>query len=90
MNRILDVGSSIASTLARLGSGSACRSVNSGFMEWHRGEREDGMDSFAEPVDTDWRDLRIGLITVNDAEKPVGSTRAMIRSIIPSCLTLIV
>jgi diphosphomevalonate decarboxylase len=35
------------SILARRASGSACRSVVGGFVEWTRGEREDGLDSVA-------------------------------------------
>jgi diphosphomevalonate decarboxylase len=38
------------SVLARRGSGSAARSVFSGFARMHAGERADGMDAFAEPV----------------------------------------
>src|SRR5439155_20764012 len=41
---------SALSALARRGSGSAARSIFGGFVEWHRGERADGVDSFAEPL----------------------------------------
>lgn len=45
------------SILARLGSGSAARSIHGGFVRMHRGERADGSDAFAEPVTSaspDW------------------------------------
>lgn len=68
------------SILARLGSGSASRSVASGFVEWHAGAREDGMDSYAEAWAETWPDLRIGLVTVSTTEKPVDSRTAMKRT----------
>jgi len=69
------------SMLARLGSGSACRSIWPGFVEWHAGEREDGMDSYAEPLSVQWPELCIGLMIVSDKEKTIGSREAMQRTI---------
>ncbi|BBP46595.1 hypothetical protein THMIRHAS_19680 [Thiosulfatimonas sediminis] len=65
------------SLLARLGSGSASRSLFDGFALWHKGERPDGMDSFAESVDSVWPEFCIGLVKVNTQEKAVGSTLGM-------------
>ncbi len=65
------------SILARLGSGSASRSLFEGFVEWHAGRAPTGMDSFAEPLATKWPDLRIGLVVLSDKEKPIGSRDAM-------------
>ncbi len=65
------------SLLARLGSGSASRSLYPGFAVWHKGAQEDGMDSFAEPLPQTWPELCIGLIKVDIAEKKVGSTQGM-------------
>ncbi|WFB37411.1 diphosphomevalonate decarboxylase [Kiritimatiellota bacterium B12222] len=74
------------SILARIGSGSASRSIYQGFVEWHRGEQADGMDSFAERLDTEWPDFRIGILTLSDAKKTVGSSEGMQRTIESSTL----
>ena len=74
------------SILARLGSGSASRSLWHGFVEWHSGSTPDGMDSFAEPLETDWNDLRIGLLVLEAGQKPIGSREAMQRTIETSAL----
>lgn len=66
-----------ASILARLGSGSACRSVFCGFAEWHAGTASNGLDSFAERLDADWPALRLGILTVSSEQKALGSRAAM-------------
>lgn len=68
------------SILARLGSGSACRSVYRGFVEWHAGADEDGMDSHAELHPGSWPALRLGIVKVSTAEKEIGSRQAMKRT----------
>lgn len=74
------------SILARLGSGSAARSVYTGFVEWRRGEREDGLDSVAEPLPEKWPELRLAVATVSTGAKPVGSTEGMKRTVETSAL----
>ena len=65
------------SLLARLGSGSASRSLFTGFAVWHRGTRDDGLDSYAEALPETWPELRIGLLEVDISQKPIGSTAGM-------------
>jgi len=74
------------SILARLGSGSASRSLWQGFAHWHAGTTADGMDCFAEPLPEQWTDLRIGLLILNRERKATGSTEAMRRTVETSAL----
>ncbi|HKL22103.1 MAG TPA: diphosphomevalonate decarboxylase, partial [Tichowtungia sp.] len=68
------------SMLARLGSGSAARSLYDGFAVWHAGQRADGMDSYAEPISKHWKNLRVGILEVSKVRKKVGSTDGMNRT----------
>lgn len=74
------------SILARLGSGSAARSLWNGFVIWHEGMREDGMDSVGEPIECEWSSLRIGILSIADQEKPISSRDAMLRTVNSSSL----
>jgi diphosphomevalonate decarboxylase len=74
------------SILARLGSGSACRSIYSGFVQWNKGERDDGMDSFAEPFNGLWQELQFGIYMVSKEKKPIDSRTAMQKTVTTSPL----
>ncbi|RDE24971.1 diphosphomevalonate decarboxylase [Motiliproteus coralliicola] len=69
------------SAFARLGSGSASRSIFEGFVEWQMGVRDDGMDSHARPLAQSWPNFRIGLLTLTSAAKSVGSRAGMQRTV---------
>jgi len=72
------------SILARLGSGSACRSLWQGFVKWHAGTAEDGMDSFAESLPSAWPDLCMGILTISTTPKHISSREAMQRTVATS------
>src|SRR5699024_10127356 len=70
------------SRITRQGSGSACRSIYGGFVEWQKGEREDGTDSYAVPIapQNHW-DLRIAAVVLTAKEKDVSSRVGMKRTV---------
>ncbi len=68
------------SAFARMGSGSASRSIYQGFVEWQMGVREDGMDSYAVALPEQWPDFRLGLLTLSSAQKAVDSRSGMQRT----------
>lgn len=73
----LQLSDNALSTLARQGSGSACRSLWHGFVEWQKGEREDGSDSYATPIASHWQALRIALIEIETQAKKTSSRDGM-------------
>jgi diphosphomevalonate decarboxylase len=74
------------SILARLGSGSAARSLWQGFVEWHSGASADGMDSYAEPLTATWPSLCVAILAFSDQAKPISSREAMQATVNSSAL----
>lgn len=70
------------SRLARQGSGSACRSVFGGFVEWRRGERADGEDSHGVLVaPQDHWDVRMLVAVLARQPKAISSREGMRRTV---------
>lgn len=69
----------LESRLARLGSGSACRSIQGGTCIWRRGTRADGEDSFAIQAfpQSHWPELRLVVAILSREEKAVKSRDGM-------------
>lgn len=70
------------SIICRIGSGSACRSVYGGFVEWRRGEKADGSDSYAAQIadENHWSDFRCIICIVEREEKKIKSRPGMKRT----------
>ena len=71
------------STLARIGSGSACRSLHGGFTAWDMGAAANGSDSKARLVAPaeHWPELKVLILVVSDSKKAVSSTAGMQTSV---------
>lgn len=69
------------SRFARRGSGSACRSIFGGFVEWEKGH--DDLSSYAKPVTSDSfeDDLAMVFVLINDQKKEVSSRNGMRRTV---------
>ncbi|GME65713.1 Diphosphomevalonate decarboxylase [Neofusicoccum parvum] len=67
------------SGIARLGSGSACRSLMGGYVAWDLGNERDGSDSRARQVAAaaHWPDMRALILVVRDRKKDVSSSSGM-------------
>ena len=72
----LDVDRQELSRMARMGSGSASRSIYGGFAVWQKGSSD--ADSFAYPlVESPKMDLKLLAVELNDQPKKISSTKGM-------------
>ncbi|ALB21907.1 homoserine kinase [Piscirickettsia salmonis] len=76
----------ILSILARIGSGSAARSIFHGFVHWRTGILDDGRDSYAYRLNQTWPELCIGLVIFEHGEKIMSSRAGMQHTIATSPL----
>ncbi|KXH81737.1 diphosphomevalonate decarboxylase [Sporosarcina sp. HYO08] len=78
----LDVDEKTLSIIARQGSGSACRSIYGGYVEWQKGEKEDGSDCYAKQIlEEDAWDLSILSVLLESKQKKVLSREGMKRTV---------
>ncbi|MDA3922706.1 MAG: diphosphomevalonate decarboxylase [Salinisphaera sp.] len=74
----LTMNSRELSILARQGSGSAARSILGGLVEMHRGDADNGLDAYAEPIlDADTWPLEVVVAITDTGVKSVDSTAGM-------------
>lgn len=76
-------------TLARQGSGSACRSLYGNAVAWRMGSAANNWkDSIAEPIANGaaWPDLRALILVVSDQKKDTSSTAGMVTAVATSTL----
>ncbi|CAG9855786.1 unnamed protein product [Phyllotreta striolata] len=71
------------SSIARRGSGSACRSVYGGWVQWVKGESPTGEDSLAVQLApaSHWPEMRVIILVVSNETKKYSSTSGMKTSV---------
>lgn len=71
------------SILSRQGSGSACRSILGGFVEWLPGKKADGSDSYARQIvnKDHWPEFRMIATIVAETKKKIGSRAGMAQTV---------
>jgi diphosphomevalonate decarboxylase len=84
----LNLDSKQLSMLARLGSGSASRSVIGGFVQWNSGKKSNGSDCYAEQIASyeHWPELRNVIAIADEKKKELSSRAAMKRTVETSTL----
>lgn len=82
-NEALELGldDQALSRLARRGSGSACRSIFGGFVEWEKGH--DDQSSYAHPISSDGFENHLAMVflLLNEQKKDVSSRDGMRRTV---------
>lgn len=86
--QLFGVADTELSSIARVGSGSACRSIFGGFVSWEKGDKADGSDSVALQVapHTHWPEMEILILVVSAGRKTVSSTSGMETTVKTSAL----
>ena len=74
------------SVLARIGSGSASRSLWHGFVRWDKGYKDNGLDSHAHHLDVTWPEFRIAIVPVDTGPKSQSSRDGMNHTVATSPL----
>lgn len=83
----LHISEAAQSQLARVGSGSASRSLWHGFVRWDKGSAADGADSFARPLHQVWQEFRIAIVPVDTGPKARSSRDGMNHTLASSPLS---
>ncbi|WP_035375565.1 diphosphomevalonate decarboxylase [Haploplasma axanthum] len=74
----LELSKTELSRLARIGSGSASRSIYGDFVIWNHG---DDKTSVSKPLDAKWDDFRVIVCMIDENEKECSSSDAMKKSV---------